>query len=239
MSLRPIYLLADSQLLFWRDNDDTLLLDSIKTGVTAESANASYLGASNGDDPAYYGIFEAAMDNLGVAHRRMILSSFSTEDAEFLANSHIILLAGGDAVRGWQTFTTNGAREAVTARYLEGALLIGVSAGAVQLGLCAYPEGEFSADQLIETFKFVPLIIGAHEEKREWESLTKAVRFTGDGTQGVGIPAGGGAIYYPDGSLSPVRFPLNLFSLDGQELSHSVLLESSDDDLIDVNGPVN
>lgn len=208
MSLRPIYLLADSQLLFWRDNDGTLLLDSSKTGVQAESAKASYLGASNGDDPAYYAIFEAAMEILGVTRRRMILSSFSTEDTEFLANSEIILLAGGDAIRGWQMFTSNGAREAVMARYLEGALLIGVSAGAMQLGLRAYPEGDFSRDQLIETFKFVPLIIGAHQEKREWEPLKNAVRLTGDGTHGVGIPAGGGAIYYPDGSLSPVRYPL-------------------------------
>jgi len=224
MSLTPIYLLADSQLLFWRDSDGTLLLDSSKTGVKAESANASYLGASNGDDPAYYSIFEAAMEILGVTRRRMILSSFSSDDAEFLAKSEIILLAGGDAVSGWQIFTGNGAREAVMARYLEGALLIGVSAGAMQLGLCAYPEGDFSNDQLVETFKFVPFIIGAHQEKREWESLKKAVYLTGDGAHGVGISAGGGAIYYPDGSLSPVRYPLDLFSLGEQQLSHSLLL---------------
>lgn len=239
MSLRPVYLLADSQLLFWRGDDGMLLLDSLKTGVRAESANASYLGASNGDDPAYYGIFEAAMDGLGVTRRRMIVSSFSTDDAEFLRNSDIILLAGGDAVRGWQTFTSNGVRDAVTTRYLEGALLVGVSAGAMQLGLCAYPEEDFSSDQLVDTFKFVPLIIGAHEEKRAWESLKKAVYLTGEGTHGVGIPFGGGAIYHPDGSLSPVRYPLNLFSLNGQQLSHSVLWESPDEDLIDGTGPVN
>src|SRR5438876_11610058 len=85
MSLRAIYLLADSQPLFWRGNDGTLLLDSIKTSVKPDSAKASYLGASNGDDPDYYAIFEAAMETLGVTRRRMILSSFSTEDAEFLA----------------------------------------------------------------------------------------------------------------------------------------------------------
>ena len=239
MSSRPIYLLADSQLLFWRDADGMLLLDSSKTGVTAESAKASYLGASNGDDPAYYGIFEAAMEMLGVKRRRMILSSFSTEDAEFLAESEIILLAGGDAVRGWQTFTENGAREAVMARYLEGALLIGVSAGAMQLGLCAYPEEDFSADQLVETFKFVPLIIGAHQEKSEWEDLKKAVRLKADGAQGVGIPFGGGAIYHPDGSLSPVRHPLTMFSFAGEQLSQSLLLESLDEDVIDAAGPEN
>ena len=239
MSLRPIYLLADSQLLSWRDADGLLLLDSSKTGVEAASAKASYLGASNGDDPAYYSIFEAAMDMLGIKHRRMILSSFSTEDAEFLAGSEIILLAGGDAVSGWQTFTENGVREALMAKYLEGALLIGVSAGALQLGLCAYPEEDFSADQLVETFKFVPLIIGAHQEKSEWGELKKAVSLKGEGTNGVGISTGGGAIYHPDGSLSPVRYPLDMFSFAGQHLSQSLLLESLDEGLIDATGPEN
>jgi hypothetical protein len=226
MGLRPIYLLADSQLLFWHGNDGTLLLDSSKTGVDVESAKAAYLGASNGDDPAYYAIFEAAMEKLGVTRRRMILSSFSTQDAEFLASSDIILLAGGDAIKGWQVFAENGAREAVTKRYLEGALIIGVSAGAIQLGLCAYPERNFSRDDMVETFKFVPLIVGAHEEKRDWESLKKATQLTGNGAQSVGIPAGGGAIYDPDGSLAPVRHPLSMFSVAGQQLSHSLLLES-------------
>ena len=73
MGLRPIYLLADSQLLFWRDRDGALLLDSSKTGVEAESASASYLGASNGDDPAYYTIFEAAMEIVGVTRNFVLL----------------------------------------------------------------------------------------------------------------------------------------------------------------------
>lgn len=208
MTSRPIYLLADSQLLFWRDHDGTLLLDANKTGVKTESAKASYIGASNGDDPAYYGIFEAAMDLLGVTRRRMILSSLSTQDADFLASSEIILLAGGDVVRGWQIITGNGVREVVAARYLEGALLIGISAGAIQLGLCAYPEGDFSRGQLVETFNFVSLIVGVHDEKSEWRSLKRAVQLRDDGAQGIGIPTGGGAISYPDGSLAPVRHPL-------------------------------
>jgi hypothetical protein len=239
MGLRPIYLLADSQLLFWRDSDGKLLLDSSKTGVEAESAKASYLGASNGDDPAYYAIFEAAMEILGVTRRRMVLSSVSTEDAEFLSNSDIIFLAGGDALSGWRIFSANGAREAVTAKYLEGALIIGVSAGAMQLGLCAYPEGDFSRDQLVETLKFVPLIVGAHEEKSGWEPLKKAVYLTGNGVHGIGIPAGGGVIYYPDGSLAPVRHLLNMFSLVGPELSHSLLSEFPDQGLIDDTGATN
>jgi hypothetical protein len=34
--------------------------------------NAAYIGASNGDRPEFYGIFEAAVDAIGITDRRMI-----------------------------------------------------------------------------------------------------------------------------------------------------------------------
>jgi hypothetical protein len=239
MGLRPIYLLADSQLLFWRGDDGELFLNSLRERVEAESPKAAYLGASNGDEPTYYALFEAAMESIGVSRRRMILSSYATEDAEFLADSDIILLAGGDAVRGWETLTENGARAAVTKRYLEGALLVGVSAGAAQLGLRVYPEAEFSRDHLIEAFQFVPIVIGAHEEKTGWEALQMAVRFAGEGVHGVGIPAGGGAAYHPDGSLEPIRHPLSLFSAVGEGITHSLLFDSRDAHTLDATATIN
>lgn len=235
MGLRPIYLLADSQLLFWRGDDGALFLDTLRACVEAESPKAAYLGASNGDEPAYYSLFEAAMEGVGVSRRRMILSSYTSEDAEFLADSDIILLAGGDPVRGWETLTANGARAAVTKRYLEGALLVGVSAGAAQLGLYVYPEGELTRERLTEAFRFVPVVVGAHEERTDWETLRRAVRAAGEGVHGVGIPAGGGAVYHPNGSLEPVRHPLSLFSPAGEELSHSLLFNSRDADAIDAS----
>ncbi|MEK6278989.1 MAG: hypothetical protein AABN95_01405 [Acidobacteriota bacterium] len=69
--------------------------------------------------------------------------------------------------------------------------------------------------------------------------FTRALYLTGDSAHGVGIPAGGGAIHYPDCSLAPARQPLNVFSLAGQELSHSLLFESLGEDLVDVTGAPN
>lgn len=65
----------------------------------------------------------------------MILSSFPSDDESFVKESDIILLAGGDIEKGWNVFTKVGLKELIIKRYYEGALLIGVSAGAVQLGL--------------------------------------------------------------------------------------------------------
>ena len=154
-SLQPILLFADSQLLFWRDGEQHLL----ERFVTRGQLKAAYIGASNGDDPAFYSIFVSAMEGAGVADCRMIRSAISEADMAFLNDADIILLAGGDVEVGWRVFLNNGLSDHIVRRYFEGALLIGISAGAVQLGLC----GLAADGSLIETFKLVPYIIGAHE----------------------------------------------------------------------------
>src|SRR5215212_404209 len=96
--LKPIYLLADSQLLFWR-NERGLFLNSLKASVENDSPTAAYIGASNGDDPDSYSIFQAAMESIGIVDCRMVGASISTEDAGSIAQADIILLAGGDVER--------------------------------------------------------------------------------------------------------------------------------------------
>ncbi|HEY2921146.1 MAG TPA: Type 1 glutamine amidotransferase-like domain-containing protein, partial [Candidatus Binatia bacterium] len=164
--LQPIYLFADSQLLFWR-NKGTIFLQSIRETIDRTELKAAYIGASNGDDPEFYSIFEGAMESIGIQDCKMILSSFPSDDESFVEESDIILLAGGDVEKGWNVFTKVGLKELIIKRYYEGALLIGVSAGAVQLGLFGVVQ-DGSANKLIDTFKLIPFVIGAHEEKEKW-----------------------------------------------------------------------
>lgn len=219
---QPIYLFADSQLLFWRDGG-SLFLDSIRRLVRHDSPRAAYLGASNGDAPEYYSIFESAIAGAGVPNCRMILRSFPPEDQSFLSEADIILLAGGDVERGWGAFVETGMREFVARRYLEGAVLMGVSAGAAQLGLF-WPTGrEGSPAGLLDTFKLVPFVIDAHDEGRQWGRLRGALRLSGGAVRGIGIPAGGGMIYYPGGRVEAVRRPLHELSLEGGAIKESLL----------------
>jgi len=202
-ALKPIFLFADSQLLFWRENGE-LLIERIVEASTRDQLKAAYVGASNGDQPDFYEIFVAAMEGIGVVDCRMIPSALSEADIAFLNDADIILLAGGDVEIGWRVFLTNGLSEHIVRRYFEGASLIGVSAGAVQLGLC----GLAADGSLIETFKLVPFIIGAHEETNKWKTTMDLLRLSANNTTGIGLPAGGGAIYHPDQTLEPLRHPL-------------------------------
>jgi peptidase E len=198
--MQSIFLLADSQLLFWRENGQLL----IERVLTQGRMKAAYVGASNGDNPDFYTIFVAAMEGVGIFDCRMISSALSEADLAYLNDAGIILLAGGDVESGWRTFITNGLNKHIVRRYSEGATLIGISAGAVQLGLC----GLAADGSPIETFKLVPFIIGAHEEANNWKTTTDLLRLSPPGTRAIGLPAGGGAIYHPDQTLEPLRHPL-------------------------------
>lgn len=222
LPLQPIYLFADSQLLFWSD-EGKLFLESLRELIPDASPKAAYVGASNGDDPQFYSIFEAAMEGIGIHDSRMILSSFPTTDELFMNEADIILLAGGDVERGWEVFNQTGLTELIIKRYLEGAVLIGISAGAVQLGLFGLAQKD-SLNKLIDTFKLVPFIIGAHEEKQEWKSLRDAIELLDGSASGIGIPAGGGLIYYPDQTVEAIRYPLHEFSMREGRISSSLLL---------------
>lgn len=219
---QPIYLFADSQLLFWGVGGN-LFLDSIRRLVARDSPKAAYVGASNGDAPEFYSIFEAAMGNAGVRDRRIILSSFSAEDQSFLSDADIILLAGGDVERGWRVFVETGIREFIIRRYYEGAVLMGISAGAAQLGLYGAVERGASPAELVGTFGLVPFVIDAHDEGQKWGRLRRAIRLLGGAAKGIGIPSGGGLIYYPDGRVEAIRRPLYEVSLEEAGIRDALL----------------
>lgn len=163
------------------------------------------------------------MENIGIRDCRMILSSFTSIDESFMNEADIILLAGGDVERGWTVFSQTGLKELIIKRYYEGAVLIGVSAGAVQLGLFGLLQEEESLNKLIDTFKLAPFIIGAHEEKQDWKSLREAIELLDGSAKGIGIPSGAGLIYYPDQSIEAIRYPLNEFSMREGLINSSLL----------------
>ena len=242
-ALRPIYCLADSQLLFWREEDGRgPWLERLVAGPAGEPIRASYVGASNGDEPAFYSIFAAAMESVGVTRRRMILSAFGEDDQEWLATSDLVLLAGGDPIRGWRVFEQSGLGEAITSRYFAGATLVGVSAGAMQLGWLAGPDEEDppqeAAARAVQTFRLVPAVVGVHEEEDDWQRLRGLLRASELPVRGLGIPAGGGLVYHPDGVVEPVRHPVQEWVPTDDGLRHSLLLPGSGETVEAAGDPV-
>ena len=209
---KPIFLFADSQLLFSKAADAPFL-DSTRGADAAGAPRAAYIGASNRDAPEYYDLFEAAMRGVGVTACSMIRSAFSARDRAALREADIILLAGGDVERGWRVIARTGMKELIVERYRAGATLIGVSAGAVQLGSHGVRERARSGE-LFETFGLCPFLVIAHGEEQTWSAVAHAARVLDVPTQAIDVPFGGGVIYRADGSLEAMRRPAQEFLLE-------------------------
>jgi cyanophycinase len=222
--IKPLYMLADSQLLFWKDGS-RLFLESVREQLDSSNPTAAYIGASNGDRPEFYSLFQAAMAGIEMSSCRMIPSSPSEEDMKFLTNADLVLLAGGDVEQGWKLFEKNGIKELIAQKRYDGSVLVGVSAGAVQLGLATLLET--ATMQKLSLFQFAPFHVGAHDEENEWWDLRALVNLAGDGARGIGIPAGGGLIYCPDGSLEPIRKDLTEFCRQGDRMIENLLLRET------------
>ncbi|BCZ23822.1 Type 1 glutamine amidotransferase-like domain-containing protein [Mycobacterium senriense] len=221
---QPHYLLADSQLLFWKRDGKLLLEAALDKSPRDEPPSAAYIGASNGDRPEFYEIFEAAMDAVGITDRRMIGSAFGTDDRAFLERAQLILLAGGDVRRGWNTFEKTGMKNVILDRHAKGAVLMGISAGAVQLGHCGIVEALGAEEtELLDMFDLVPLVIDAHDERAEWGRLSRAIQTLGGSVTGLGIPTGGGVIAHPDGTIEALRHPAHRLTFEGAGVTHSLL----------------
>jgi len=219
---KPIYLLADSQLLFWK-HDQEPFLHSVRQYVAGPASKAAYVGASNGDRPEFYALFEAAMAEIGIGTCRHVHAALPPDEAAFLAEADLIMLAGGDTELGLRTLQANGAAQIITRRYHEGCLLMAVSAGVIQLGRCVIVE-RGTASELLPGLDLLPFILDAHQEPSRWRCLSHTILTLEGAITGLGIATGGGVLFHPDGTLEPVRTWAHEFTAVNGELRHRRLL---------------
>ncbi len=227
--IKPIYLFADSQLLFW-SQDGEPFLGRVRAQIDSDQPKAAYIGASNGDDPVFFSIFEGAMEQIGVEDCRMIYADYQEEDEAYLKQADLVLLAGGDVHQGWQAIDGSGMGQEIIQRYYGGAVLMGVSAGAAQLGLKGWTGDDPERDSLFDTFKLIPFVVDAHDEANQWRRLKAMVNASDEAVKGMGIPSGGGLIYHPDHHIEPVRQSLSEFEKKEDEVVHSLLFPPSGDE---------
>lgn len=219
MEIKPLYLLADSQLLFF-DGGSNPLTRRLKEDLP-EHPKAAYLGASNNNQGEFYDLFLAAMELLGVKECRMVSEQLSDGERVFLEEANLVLLSGGDTLRGWRAFVQSGIKEILLQKRYDGSVLVGVSAGAVQLAMGALSEE--AQPKVVDMFGFAPFYVGAHEEDEDWWNLRALVNLSRN-RRGIGIPAGGGVIYSPDGTLEPVRRSLIEFIKEDEGIKERLLV---------------
>ena len=221
--VRSIYLLADSQLLFWNE-DGKPFLQRVRDEIDSDDPKAAYIGASNGDQAEFFSLFEGAMDIIGISNCRMIYANYDEEDRKFLKEADLILLAGGDVTQGWRVIEQTGMSQDIIHKYYDNTVLIGISAGAVQLGLLGWEQDNPGDDDLFDTFKLIPYAIDAHDEANGWRRLKAVITQSDSFVKGMGLPSGGGLVYHPDHTIEPIRYSITEFSRNGDDISSTLLL---------------
>lgn len=212
---KPLYLLADSQPLFHSGSDT--LLPALQESLQVSERNitrAAYVGASNGDDPEFFELFVAAMDHINLHDSRMIRSEFGSDDRAFLESADLVLLAGGDVDDGWAIMTSTGMSAVITRMYYAGAVVVGVSAGAMQLGMGWHGKDH---GRVSDGLKLVPYYVGVHGEQDDWLHLRRLVESREEYAKGFGVPFGGAMIYHADMSVEAVRYPVAEFEKSVKE----------------------
>jgi cyanophycinase len=218
---QPLYLFADSQPLFWRGG---AFLAGLCQAAGSSQPNVAYIGASNGDSPDAHGIFAAAFEQIDTRRTHWVRADYAAADRDFLETADVIVLAGGDVEAGWNVFTRTGMRELIETRYREGAILVGVSAGAVQFGKYAAVPDAHGGSKLLETFGLIDFLVDVHDEKRDWQALSSTIQLLEGTARGLGIPHGAALVAHGDGTFEPVGRAVEEFVLTDGRLRRSVLL---------------
>lgn len=182
-----LLLLADTQLLF-RPQLMPGVAQHVAQSVKGRAVQAAYVGAANGNQPAFHELAGAALESL----------LGCSVDCRFICSPHdiasaipdVLLLAGGSVARGWEFL-----QQPAVLLWLNriacdsAALMIGVSAGAIHLARGCDPEQpQPVARRFLDCY---PHFIAVHEEQQGWPSRRV---WQAGGMQGdfVGIVLGGG-----------------------------------------------
>lgn len=209
MNYLPVYLMADSRLLFQQQKDGSYYLASIRNELESKDPIAAYIGASNGDQPEFYDLFVAGMNNIGIGRCHHITASFGDHEKEALEAAELILLAGGEVKKGWDILVKTGIKDIILRKYMEGALLMGISAGAIQLT----PEG----------LGIFPFLLGAHEEEEDWQNLQTLIELSLTIKSGIGLPYGSAIKYHPDHNIQVLTKPVLEFVSKEGRISRTLL----------------
>jgi hypothetical protein len=242
----PIFILADSKNIFGRtlfEGDkpvpssssldaemkcwwDVVACATIRRALAKGHKRkcACYIGASNGDQKVFYDTFVTAMAKADFPQDclRRVLATPTAVDLQVIRNEAVlIVLSGGDPLGGWKVMADNGVADALRDAYQSGAIIQGISAGAMILGSHVFrltPE-QGAADEVVPTLGFLGnVMFSAHEEADDWVNARQAVSVLID-SLGIdrapctlGLPFESLLTVHPDGSIEAVGKDLPMLS---------------------------
>ena len=213
MNSLPIYLLAGGPGAKRQSPDPILQMALRETGKTKPSV--AYIGAAHGDSLMFYLFIKRLITAAGAGKVDLVPLVKKKSDVgkanEILQSADCIFVSGGDVSEGMRVLTEKAVIPLIKKRYLEGALIIGVSAGSIMLAKqwIDWPDENNEASAVIfPCMNIAPVLCDTHGEEDEWNELYSLMRLTKEDQIGYGIPSGGAMRISMDGKVEAIMTPL-------------------------------
>jgi peptidase E len=184
------------------------LLEPVFAATGVERPSVAYIGAASGDDPDFFEWLSSYLRGSGAG--RVTLAPLTAgrrvgpRSLDVVEAADLIFLSGGDVEEGMRVLETTGLLPVLRRLHRAGKRFFGLSAGSIMLGTQWVRWKAPEDDESAETFPcmgLAPVCCDTHAEEDDWEELKALLGLLPEGTDGFGIPTGGGLVVRPDGAV--------------------------------------
>jgi hypothetical protein len=181
----------------------------------------AWVGAANEDSLPWFERHDKVLRPRYGADLRMVRTGFADDSQRLVDEAPVIYLPGGDVSVLAGRLRALGLDETIRRRHAEGALVVGVSAGAIGLTRwwVEFPE-DGRPPYRIPCVGALPIAVDCHDEESDWEELRALLdawqrEEPGAVVDAYGIPAGGALEVATSGAVTSLGPAAKRLRLDG------------------------
>lgn len=181
----------------------------------------AWVGAANDDSLPWFERAATVLKQRYGADMQRVMTSVADDSQRLVDEAPVIYLPGGDVSMLSERLRALGLDERIRRRHAAGALVVGVSAGAIGLTRwwIEFPE-DGRAPYRIPCIGAVDLAIDCHDEESDWEELRALLEAwereqPGAVVDAYGIPLGGALEVAPAGTVTHLGPAPKWLRLDG------------------------
>jgi hypothetical protein len=181
----------------------------------------AWVGAANEDSLPWFERAATVLRQRYGADVRMVRTAFADDSQRLVDEAPVIYLPGGDVSLLAARARELGLDETIRRRHAEGALVVGVSAGAIGLTRwwVEFPE-DGRPPYRIPCIGALPIAVDCHDEESDWEELRALLdawqrEEPGATVDAYGIPAGGALELAASGAVTHLGPAPKRLRLDG------------------------
>ena len=196
----------------------------------------AYLGSASGDNQGFFRMIAVLLNNAGAGDVLLAPSVGAKADMrkarDILEDADVVLVSGGDVEEGMRVLGRQHLMPLLRARYDNGTVFVGLSAGSIILSRQWVRWRDPDDDSTAEPFGcmgFAPVLCDTHGEGENWEELRALLRVGAPGEVGHGIPSGAGLCVTPKGRLFAMGEAVHRFTMREGTVTRIADLEVGDE----------